>query len=101
MVKEVAIYGSYEAQVPVKQRFWKRRSDGVRQRYWKSTGRTKKAEMSGRYEFSGSGKDLYKAIVEAHKTVPREFVKVSAEKFLENTEKYGSKGLWLDREIES
>lgn len=101
MVKEVAVYGSYETKVPIKQRFWKRRSDGIKQRYWKVSKKHKKTVMSGRYEFNGSGKDLYKAIVEAYKTVPKGFVRVSAEKFLRNPDRYGSEGSWLDREVAS
>jgi hypothetical protein len=101
MVRNIAVYGTVEARVPVKQRFWKRRRDGIKQRYWKKTKSTKKAEMSGRYEFSGKGKDLYKAVRKAHEIVPKGFVKVSAEKFLKNPERYGSEGSWIDREIES
>ena len=101
MVKEIAVYGTYRARVPVKQRFWKRRKDGVRQRYWKKTKSTEKAELSGRYEFTGSGKDLYKAVVKAHDTVPKGYVNVSAEEFLKNPEKYGNEGSWIAREVES
>ena len=35
MVKKIAVYGAYEIRVPVKQRYWIRRKDGVKQRYWK------------------------------------------------------------------
>ena len=102
MSKKIAIYGSYETKVPVKQRYWKRRVDGVKQRYWKiKHGCFKKVEGKGRYEFSGKGSDLYKAVVKAHKTMPKGFVDVSAEKFIENPEKYGDEGEWLDKEIES
>jgi hypothetical protein len=101
MVKEIAVYGTIETRVPLRQRFWKRRRDGIRQRYWKKTERTKKTAMSGRYEFYGSGKDLYKAVRKAHELVPKGFVNVSAEDFLKNPEKYGSEGSWIDREIES
>jgi hypothetical protein len=101
MVREIAVYGTYEARVPVRQRFWKLRNDGVRQRYWKNTTRTKKAVMKGRYEFSGSGKDLYKAVVEAHDTVPKGYVRVSADKFVKNPDKYGYEGTWIDREVQS
>ena len=101
MPKQIAVYGTYKAKVYVKQRFWKRRRDGIKQRYWKKTKSTKKAEMSGRYEFSGSGKELYKAVVKAHSVVPKGFVNVSAEKFLKNPERYGSEGSWIDREVES
>jgi hypothetical protein len=101
MVKKIAVYGSYEAKVPVRQRFWKRRRDGIRQRYWKRTRRKMTAEMKGRYEFHGKGKDLYKAVVKAHHLMPKGFVDVSAEKFLENPEHYGTEGEWIDREVES
>jgi hypothetical protein len=101
LVKEIAVYGTYEAKVPVKQRFWKRRRDGVRQRYWKKTKSTKKTVLSGRYEFYGNGQDLYKAVRKAHDLMPKDFVNVSAEKFLKNPERYGFEGSWVDREIES
>jgi hypothetical protein len=101
LVKKIAVYGTVKARVPVRQRFWKRRSDGVRQRYWKKTERTKKTEMSARYEFHGKGKDLYKAVMKAHEVVPKGFVDVSAEEFLKNPERYGSEGSWIDKEIES
>ena len=101
MVKQIAVYGSYRAKVPVRQRYWKKRVDGIRQRYWKHTTRKKAVEASGRYEFSGKGKDLYKAVVKAHKIVPKGFVTVSAEKFLERPEDYGLAGEWIEKEVES
>jgi hypothetical protein len=101
LVKKIAVYGTVETRVPVRQRFWKLRRDGVRQRYWKKTRSTKKTAMSARYEFYGKGKDLYKAVRKAHDFVPKGFVDVSAEKFLKNPERYGSEGSWIDREIES
>jgi len=101
MTKKIAIYGIYEANVPVKQRYWKRRIDGIKQRYWKNTTRTKKAEMTGRYEFYGKGKDLFKAVIKAHHVMPKGYVDVSAQKFLKNPEKYGYRGRWLDKEINS
>jgi len=101
MVKKIAVYGIFEVEVPVKQRYWKRRKDGIKQRYWKKTKRLKKVEASGRYEFHGKGKELYKAVVKAHEYVPKGFVDVSARKFLENPEKYGLKGEWIEKEIES
>lgn len=101
MVKKIAVYGSYEAKLPSKQRYWKKRKDGIRQRYWKRTGRTKTVEGKGRYEFHGKGKDLYKAVVKAHSIVPKGYVDVSAEEFLKDPEKYGSEGEWIEREIKS
>lgn len=99
MVKKIAVYGSYKAKTPVKQRYWIKRRDGIRQRYWKRTKLKKTVEMKGRYEFHGNGKDLYKAVVKAHKFVPKGYVDVSAEEFLENPEKYGTEGYWIEKEI--
>jgi len=101
MVKKISVYGTYEAKVPVRQRYWKRRIDGIKQRYWKKTSRMKKVTKSGRYEFHGKGKDLRKAVMKAHRIVPKRFVDVRADKFLKNPEKYGQEGSWIDREIES
>ncbi|MCW3976827.1 MAG: hypothetical protein NWE77_02720 [Candidatus Bathyarchaeota archaeon] len=101
MSKRIAVYGSYEARVPVSQRYWKRRTDGIKQRYWKKTTRTKKVEMSGRYEFHGKGKDLYRAVVTAHRLVPKGFVDVSAEEFLKDPYYYGFEGEWVEKEVRS
>jgi hypothetical protein len=101
LVKKIAVYGSYRAKVPVRQRYWKKRKDGFRQRYWKQTKRKKTVEASGRYEFHGAGKDLYKAVVKAHRIVPKGFVTVSAEKFVDQPEEYGLVGEWIEKEIES
>ncbi len=79
----------------------KKRVDGVLQRYWKRTARTKTVEMSGRYEFWGKGKDFYQGVVKAHGYVPKRFVNVSAEKFAEHPEQYGYQGEWIEKEIES
>ncbi len=101
MSKKIAIYGNYKATILVKQRYWKKRADGVKQRYWRKTVKAKGKAMSGRYEFQGTGKELYKAVAEAYHTVPRDFINVSAKEFLKNTEKYGFEGKWVDREVKS
>jgi len=101
LTKKIAIYGSYLARVPVRQRYWKKRKDGIKQRYWKVTKRLKKVVMSGRYEFYGKGKDLYKAIMKALKVVPKGFVDVSAEMFLIDPMRFGFEGMWIDRTVES
>ena len=101
MVKKIAVYGRYEAKVPVRQRYWIRRKDGIRQRYWKKTRRMKTVEMEGRYEFYGKSKDLYKAVIKAHQFMPRGFVTVSAERFLRNPRRYGLEGEWVEKEVES
>lgn len=101
MVKEIAVYGSYEARVHIKQRYWIKRIDGIRQRYWEKTARTKAVDKSGRFEFSGSGEELYEAVVLAHRYVPDGFVSVSAREFIENPEEYGSEGDWIEKDVES
>jgi len=101
LTKKIAVYGTFEAKVPVRQRYWKRRIDGVKQRYWKKTTRMKSVEKRGRYEFHGKGRHLYKAVVKAHHIMPKGFIDVSAKEFLEHPERYGSEGSWIDREVES
>jgi len=101
MVKSIAVYGTYQAKVPFKQRFWKRRKDGIRQRYWKTTKRTRRVESKGRYEFQGSGKELYQAVLKAQELMPKGFVSIPAKKFLKNPEKYGSTGTWIEKDVES
>jgi len=101
VTKRIAVYGVFETLSPVFQRYWKRRIDGVLQRYWKKTTRMKKVTMSGRYEFHGRGRDLFKAVRKAHRVMPRGYVDVSAEKFLEHPERYGDEGSWIEREVVS
>ena len=47
MVKKIAVYGSYLAKTPVRQRYWKKRADGLLPGYWKQTKRMKVVEMGG------------------------------------------------------
>ena len=101
MTKSIAVYGSFRAKVPVKQRFWKKRKDGIRQRYWKKTRRKKAVEASGRYEFTGKGKDLYRAVIIAQKVVPKGYVRVPAKKFVERPHDYGFDGVWIEQDVES
>ena len=101
MVKKIAIYGSYTAKVPVRQRYWKKRKDGVRQRYWKRTRQLRKETLSGRYEFHGTGRELYKAVAFAHRYMPKGFVDVSADGFTQHPEQYGLEGQWIEHDIES
>jgi len=103
VVKRLSVYGDYETTewVTVKQRSWIQRVDGVWQRYWKKTRVPVTVERSGRYEFTGTGKDLYRAVKLAHHYMPRGYVEVDARDFLENPEDYGVLGEWVDRDIES
>lgn len=110
MVKKIAIYGSFKAKVHVRQRYkkWcyhqKGKLEGqkwYKRKVWKKTKAMKKVVATGRYEFHGKGKDLFKAIVKAHRFMPKGYVDVSAEEFLENPERYGDEGVWIDREVES
>ena len=101
MSKKIAVYGNYKATVLVRQRYWKKRKDGLKQRYWKSAEKTKGKTLSGRYEFSGTGKELYKAVAKAYHTVPSGFVDTSSKECLKNPKKYGFAGKWVEREVES
>jgi len=110
MVKKIAVYGSFEVKVHVRQRYekWCYHRKGklkgekwYKARRWKKTKAMKKVEDAGRYEFHGKGKDLYRAIVKAHKFMPKGYVTVSAEKFLEHPDRYGFEGEWIEREVES
>lgn len=109
MAKKIAVYGSYEAKVHVRQRYWKHRRGCITQRYWKKTKRMKRVVGKGRYEFYVKGRGLYKAVVKAHKFMPKyfvtvsaeDFVTVSAEEFVRHPERYGFEGEWVEREVES
>jgi hypothetical protein len=101
MSRRIAVYGSYEAKVPLRQRFWKKRRDGIRQRYWKTTKRFKTRIVKGRYEFYGQGNELYQAVFKAIHIVPKGFIEVSAQDILKNPYKYGFEGKWIDRKVES
>ena len=102
MVKKIAVYGAYEDRVPVKQRYWKRRKDGVKQRYWKvKRGCFKTVIQRGRYEFHGTGNDLYKAVVTAFHLPPKGYLDISAEKFLRAPEKYGHADDLVHVDVES
>jgi hypothetical protein len=103
MTKRVAVYGTYEAKrrVWVKERVLKTRRDGIKQHYWVKREKVKTVEDKGRYEFFGSGREIYEAVRLAHTFMPKGFVTVSARKFLENPAKYGVIGEWIEKEIES
>jgi len=60
------------------------------------TMKMKTVEMSGRYEFSGKGKDLYKAVVKAHQLMPKGFVTVSADEFVKKPDRFGFEGEWIE-----
>ena len=111
MAKKIAVYGLYETLVPVRQRYkkWVYHRKGpkagkkwYKKRIWKiPKGRFKKAELKGRYEFTGKGKVLYKAVVLSLKYMPKGFVDVLAEDFIKHPQKYGVEGKWIEREIKS
>ena len=102
-MKGIAEYGSFITYEPVRQRYWIKRKDGILQRYWKKTTRMKKVVRSGRFEFTGSGKDLYRAIIETKVKgrVPRGYIEVPADDFLSNPDEYSTFGEWIDIRVES
>lgn len=103
MVKRLSVYGDYETSKWVirKQRSYIQRRDGVWQRYWYKTKVKVIVEASGRYEFYGTGRDLAKAVRLAQQYMPRGYIEVDARDFIENPEKFGIKGEWTWREVES
>ena len=111
MTNKIAMYGNVAALVPLQQRYvkWIIHRKGpdagqkwYKKRVWKKTKRLALKEIgSGRYEFHGNGRDLYKAMIKAWDIVPRKFVDVSATEFLSNPMKYGYLGMWLDKKVES
>jgi len=103
VVKRLSVYGDYETTkwVIMKQRSWIQRRDGVWQRYWYKTRVKVTVEESGRYEFYGRGRDLYRAVRLAQHYMPKGYVEVEARDFIENPEEYGVPGEWIWREIES
>ena len=61
-------------------------------------------KQSRRFEFTGKGRDLYRAVRLAQRIVPsnkKRFVSVSAKEFLSRPYRYGVRGVWVDKEIES
>jgi hypothetical protein len=61
-------------------------------------------KKSRRFEFTGKGRDLYRAVRLAQSIVPsnkKRFVSVSAREFLSRPYCYGVRGVWVDKEIES
>ena len=110
-MKAISVYGAFEAYEPVYQRYWKwvyHRTGAeagekwYKRRVWKKTTRMKKViRTDGRYEFTGQGKDLYKAVIEARKRVPFDYVEVEAKEFLGHPERYGEPGEWVEWRVVS
>lgn len=110
MSKKIAIYGTHVTYEHVRQRYWKWHyhrtgpkagEKWYKKRVWKKTKALKRVEGKGRYEFTGTGKDLYRAVMRAHHKMPRGYVDVEAEEFLEHPEEYGEEGYWTEKTISS
>lgn len=103
----IAIYGTtrYKTlqQISYKQRFWKRRSDGIKQRYQKSvTKSVSKFKKGGeRITLYGNVKDIAKAEKKIREEgwIPKKKFqdRVDAKSFLKNPQKYCRKGEWTKR----
>jgi hypothetical protein len=104
----VAFYGTtrYKTKVLVsyKQRYVKRRKDGVKQRYWLKVARSTSKFVKGgeRLTVFGSAKDVaqVKNKIDRESWIPkRKFQdRVDAKGFLKSPEKYARKGDWVERE---
>jgi len=108
-MKGISVYGAFKVEEPVYQRYWKwiyhRKGPDAgekwyKKRVWRKTSRMKKViRTDGRYEFTGQGKDLYRAVIEARRRIPFDYIEVEAKEFLENPEKYGEPGEWVDWQV--
>lgn len=103
MVKKIAVYGNFKVKVHVKQRYekWCYHREGklegqkwYKRKVWKKTKAMKKGEVIGTGRFEFYGENLYKAIVLAHKFMPKGYQDVSTEEFLKFPEEYGDEGEW-------
>jgi hypothetical protein len=113
LVKSVALYGTFKKKIPIKQRYWKwvyhRTGSKAGQKWYKRRfwvypkGRTKTIIMKGRFEFYGSGKELFQAIKMAvvYYVPKKKTVFVNAEDFVRYPLEYGDYGTWLDYDVES
>jgi len=102
----IAIYGTsrYRKKVKVtyKTRVWKRRSDGIKQRYRKTVTRRISKNVKGgkRFTIYGDAKDVSEAtrLVHEGQWIPKKMYtdRVSAKGFLSNPKLYARKGVWQD-----
>lgn len=102
MSKVISMYGSKYVMKrhTYKQRYWKTRKDGVKQRYWIKVTRQQRYRKGVRFDIEGSGKELYKAIkfVMRKRLVPRErHIEVEAEEFLRHPYWYSELGEWTTK----
>lgn len=84
---------------------WVTRRDGFRQRYHKVryVPRVKKRPLKGRFEFHGSGNDLYRAVQKTigEDWIPRGYQRCGARAFLKNPSRYARRGRWVKYDVES
>lgn len=110
-MKGISVYGAFEASEPVYQRYrvWCYHRTGplagekwYKRRVWKKTSRMRKVvRTDGRYEFTGTGKELMRAVIEARRRVPFDYIEVEAKEFVEHPEKYGEPGEWVEWRVVS
>jgi len=103
----VAFYGTtrYKTKVLVsyKQRYVKRRKDGVKQRYWLKVARSTSKFVKGgeRLTVFGSAEDvaLVKNKIDREQWIPKKKFqdRVPASEFLKHPERYARKGVWVER----
>ena len=104
MVDGVSMYGGNilmrKAKNPQKDKVLRKkvRKDGV------VRARAQEIRLEGRFEFSGTGKDIYRSIIMAKREywVPiDQYQEMNAREFLEHPEKFAEKGVWAWFEVES
>ena len=73
-----------------------------KKRVWKTTSSMKKqVNTDARFDFTGSGRDLMQAAAKARGWVPHGYVDVDAREFLDNPERYGESGEWVEWQVVS
>jgi len=100
--KTISVYGQkyVEQKHTYKQRYWKKRKDGIKQRYWKKVSRKQKYKRNVRFDISGSGRDISEAVAKVIKeplTPKEKHVKVEATDLIEHPEDYGGEEDWVIR----
>ena len=90
-------YGTVEYSIqPRRQRYWRRRSDGVRQRYWVGQKSPIKVRESARVDlYSYSTRELREAIKISYDDPPRGRIAVNAGHYIKYHQNYSCNGRWV------
>ncbi len=97
----ISVYGRFITKIPVNYA-WVLDDDGIYRKRQLRRPIVTEREGYGRYEFYGSGKDLYRAVRLACRFVPiLRFTQVEASEFLDHPWYYGTRGRWITKHVDS